>query len=31
MRKLYDNMEEAAGVFLLAAMALLAFINVVTR
>ena len=31
MRKIYENMEEAAGVILLAFMSVLAFINVITR
>jgi len=31
MRKIYENMEEAAGVILLALMSALAFINVITR
>lgn len=31
MKKVYENMEEAAGVILLAFMSILAFINVITR
>lgn len=31
MRKIYENMEEVAGVILLAFMSVLAFINVITR
>ena len=31
MRKIYENVEEVAGVILLASMSVLAFINVITR